>query len=68
MTGIYQIDMETGAEQYVSQYPSPEDLWNRTFAKENAWRDRFAAIPFEDKGGRDVAGALLPAQRHRERP
>jgi type I restriction enzyme R subunit len=49
--GIYQIDMETGAEQYVSQYPSPEELWNRTFAKENAWRDRFAAIPFEDKGG-----------------
>ena len=49
--GIYQIDMETGAEQYVSQYPSPEDLWNRVFAKQNAWRDRFAAIPFEDKGG-----------------
>ena len=49
--GIYQIDMETGAEQYVSQYPSPEELWHRTFAKENAWRDRFAAIPFEDKGG-----------------
>jgi type I restriction enzyme, R subunit len=49
--GIYQIDMETGAEQYVSQYPSPQELWHRTFAKENAWRDRFAAIPFEDKGG-----------------
>jgi type I restriction enzyme R subunit len=49
--GIYQIDMETGAEQYVLQYPSPEELWNRAFAKENAWRDRFAAIPFEDKGG-----------------
>jgi type I restriction enzyme, R subunit len=49
--GIYQIDMETGEEQYVSQYPSPEELWHRTFAEENAWRDRFAAIPFEDKGG-----------------
>lgn len=49
--GIYQIDMETGAEQYVSQYPSPEALWNIVFAQENAWRDRFAAIPFEDKGG-----------------
>jgi superfamily II DNA or RNA helicase len=22
-----------------------------TFAEANAWRDRFAAIPFEDKGG-----------------
>ena len=50
-TGIYQIDMQTGAEQYVSQYPSPEALWNIVFAQENAWRDRFAAVPFEDKGG-----------------
>jgi type I restriction enzyme R subunit len=49
--GIYQIDMETGAEKPVSQYPRPDELWNLVFAKENAWRDRFAAIPFEDKGG-----------------
>jgi hypothetical protein len=33
------------------QYPSPDELWNLTFAEANAWRDRFAAIPFEDKGG-----------------
>jgi type I restriction enzyme R subunit len=49
--GIYQIDMETGAEQYVSQYPGPEALWNIVFPQENVWRDRFAAVPFEDKGG-----------------
>jgi type I restriction enzyme R subunit len=48
---IYQIDMETGAEGYVSEYPAPQELWNLVFAKPNAWRDRFAAIPFEDKGG-----------------
>jgi acetolactate synthase small subunit len=35
----------------VAQYPSPEELWNLTFAEANAWRDRFAAVPFEDKGG-----------------
>ncbi len=49
--GIYQIDMETGDERYVISYPSPEELWNRAFSKQNAWRDRFAAIPFEDRGG-----------------
>ncbi|MGO9237114.1 MAG: EcoAI/FtnUII family type I restriction enzme subunit R [Methylocella sp.] len=49
--GIYQIDMVTGAEQYVPQYPSPEDLWNLVFAKENAWRDRFSAVPYPDKSG-----------------
>ena len=49
--GIYQIDMTTGAEQYVEAYPTPDELWNWVFSEQNAWRDRFAAIPFEDKGG-----------------
>src|SRR5438552_2091805 len=49
--GIYGIDMETGQESDVSAFPSPDELWDRTFAEANAWRDRFAAIPFEDKGG-----------------
>jgi type I restriction enzyme R subunit len=49
--GIYGIDMETGAEGELSQYPTPLELWNKTFAIENAWRDRFAAVPFEDRGG-----------------
>jgi type I restriction enzyme R subunit len=49
--GIYGIDMSSGAEGDVPQYPTPEALWNLTFAKHNAWRDRIAAVPFEDKGG-----------------
>jgi len=48
---IYGIDMETGKEGDVPRFPGPEELWKRTFAKANAWRDRFAAVPFEDKGG-----------------
>ena len=49
--GIYQVDMATGAEQYVAEYPTPDELWNRVFAERNVWRDRFAAVPFEDRGG-----------------
>jgi type I restriction enzyme R subunit len=49
--GIYRIDMQTGAEGYVPDYPSPDDLWNETFAEPNAWRDRFAAVPLADKSG-----------------
>ena len=49
--GIYEIDMETGHECEISQYPTPQELWNRTFAKQDAWRDRFADVPYEDKGG-----------------
>jgi len=49
--GIYAIDMETGKEDPNAVYPPPDKLWAMTFAKANAWRDRFAAVPFEDKGG-----------------
>ncbi len=48
---LYGIDMATGAEGDAPHYPSPEELWSLTFAEANAWRDRFAAVPFEDKGG-----------------
>jgi len=49
--GIYMIDMETGKEGLISCYPSPEELWNLTFAQQNRWRDYFAAVPFEDRSG-----------------
>jgi len=48
---IYGIDMATGNEGDVATFPTPDELWALTFAEVNAWRDRFAAIPFEDKGG-----------------
>ncbi len=49
--GIYGIDMQTGKEGETPKYPTPDQLWALTFAEANAWRDRFAAIPFENKGG-----------------
>lgn len=49
--GIYGIDMATGAEGELSDFPTPQALWDRTFSTPNYWRDRFAAIPFEDRGG-----------------
>jgi type I restriction enzyme R subunit len=49
--GIYEIDMETGREGDQERFPTPFELWNRTFSVDNVWRDRFAAVPFEDKGG-----------------
>ena len=48
--GVYGIDME-GGEGERTGFPGPDELWNRTFAIENDWRDRFAEIPFEDRGG-----------------
>lgn len=53
--GIYRIDMETGTEGEVAGYPTPEELWAETFGSAdeatNSWRERFGAVPFEDKGG-----------------
>ncbi len=49
--GIYGVDMQSGVEADLAQYPSPQELWERTFATQNAWRDRFTAVPFEDRGG-----------------
>lgn len=48
---IYQICMKSGAEGLVSNFMTPDELWNKTFAVQNLWREKFAAIPFEDKSG-----------------
>ncbi|MDP4029063.1 MAG: DEAD/DEAH box helicase family protein, partial [Gallionella sp.] len=48
---IYGVDMDSGVEGDIAAYPSPQELWNLTFAEANDWRERFAAVPFEDKGG-----------------
>lgn len=48
---IYSICMKTGAEGLVTDYLTPEQLWNKTFAVQNEWREKFSAIPFEDVGG-----------------
>jgi type I restriction enzyme R subunit len=47
---LYGIDMQTGTEAACS-YPTPDELWAKTFAAENAWRNRFTEIPFPNKSG-----------------
>ena len=48
---IYSICMKSGAEGLVDNYLTPEELWHKTFAVQNEWREKFAAVPFEDKSG-----------------
>lgn len=55
---IYQICMKSGEEGLVTDFLSPDELWNKTFLIENGkltieneWREKFASIPFEDKSG-----------------
>ena len=53
--GIYRVDMRSGEEGNVARYPSPDELWEDAYgaskALERHWRERFAEVPFHDKGG-----------------
>ena len=55
---IYGMDMQKGEEDDVSTYPTPEELWEMTFAEADSvnqdageWRDRFHKTPFETRSG-----------------
>lgn len=48
---IYSICMKTGVEGLITNYPTPDELWNKTFAEQNQWRDSFNKVPYEDVGG-----------------
>ena len=64
--GIYGIDMKEGAEGEAPGYPSPEELWNLTFAE----AERLAR-PLRRRAlrgqGRLLPAALLSGHRHRAR-
>ncbi|QBM74382.1 DEAD/DEAH box helicase [Sphingomonas sp. AAP5] len=47
---IYRIDMQTGQEGLLDRWPTPQEIWDATFAHANVWRDRFAAVPYETGG------------------
>jgi type I restriction enzyme R subunit len=49
---IYSICMKTGEEGIVSNYLTPEELWNKTFSEQNEWRDKFASIPEDGHFGK----------------
>lgn len=44
---IYMVDMQTGKESPIDSFPTPEELYNNTFAEANKWRDIFNNVPFE---------------------
>ena len=64
---IYQICMKTGEEGLVTNFLSPDELWNKTYPVASTgsateeertalelverWREQFANVPFEDKSG-----------------
>ncbi|MFZ2188206.1 MAG: DEAD/DEAH box helicase family protein [Candidatus Moraniibacteriota bacterium] len=47
---IYQISMKNGQEGNISDFPTPDELWHKTFSDQNEWKEKFNAVPFEDGG------------------
>ena len=50
--------MLEGKEGEVTEFPSPDELWELTFGEQNklqplnaVWRDKLLSVPFEDRGG-----------------
>jgi type I restriction enzyme R subunit len=54
---IYSICLKTGTEGLVTNYLTPDELWNKTYpSSPNAelvetWREKFSEVPYEDKSG-----------------
>lgn len=48
---IYEIDHKAGTEGKVKAFPTPKELWKRTFGEENEWLNKFCSVPFEDMNG-----------------
>ena len=54
---IYRICLQTGKEEEVTRFETPQELWEKSFPQKSFtkhkvfWRDSFSNIPFEDKSG-----------------
>ena len=53
---IWAIDMQAKpgdfTEGFVDKFPTPDELWAKTFPEKNDWRDKFNLEPFSRDGGK----------------
>ncbi len=49
---IYEISMESGNEGNVEHFPTPDELWNKTYSDQNEWKEKFAAVSSEGEIGK----------------
>ncbi len=49
---IYEMSMKTGREGYVDHFPSPDELWSKTFSDQSEWKEIFSSVPSEGEYGK----------------
>jgi len=44
---IYEMSLKSGHEGEISDFPTPDELWNKTYSDQNEWKDTFGQVQFE---------------------
>ena len=47
---IYEMDMVTGEERFIKQYPTPEELWQKTYGNLTNWEEKLLCEPLWSDG------------------
>ena len=47
---VYEMSMKNGQEGNIADFPTPDELWNKTFSDQNEWKEKFDNVLFEDGG------------------
>ena len=48
---IYEINHTNNTEGKIDAFPTPDELWNRTYEGGNEWLNKFNEVPFENFNG-----------------
>jgi type I restriction enzyme R subunit len=48
---IHEVDMKSGSEGPIINFPTPEELWNKIYREHNEWKNKFTDVAFEDVNG-----------------
>ncbi len=53
---IYEMSMKTGQERDIADFPTPDELWNKTYSGQPAtgeeWKEKFSGVPNEGEYGK----------------
>ena len=53
---IYEMSIKTGQEGNISDFPTPDELWSKTYSAQSTtgeeWREKFANVPNEGEYGK----------------
>ncbi|MDR1952670.1 MAG: DEAD/DEAH box helicase family protein [Elusimicrobiota bacterium] len=51
---IYLIDIQTGKEKTIKDFPPPQTLYNNLYTQTNEWQNKFNSIALETLGGTKI--------------